>query len=713
MTSDTAHGTTDATGIASAFADEVVTHAYTKLLSVPCIEGPVALITLDNGFDHTKPNSFGPAGLLAFDKALDEAFAANPAAIAVTGKPFIFAAGADLKGVPAVTRREQGVELGTLGHNVFRRLRDTTIPTFAFVNGLALGGGLEVGLHTHYRTVADNVPALGLPETMLGLVPGWGGTQLLPNIVGPDNAVTLILENPLNNGRTIKAKQAEALGYADVVLASADFLEQSLAWASKVLAGEIVPARPEIDRGAGWDAAMARAKALVAGKTRGFSPAAERAIELLELARTTDISDPESLSKGFDAETEALADLLMSDELRAGLYAFDLVNKRAKRPAGAPDKSLARKISGVGIVGAGLMASQLALLFVRQLKVPVILTDIDQDRIDKGVGYVHTEIDKLQGKGRLSPDAANRLKALVTGSLDKAAFAKTDFVIEAVFENMDVKKQVFSELEQHVTPETILATNTSSLSITEMASGLQHPERVVGFHFFNPVAVLPLLEVIRGEKTDDATLATAFATAKSLKKSAVLCGDKPGFVFNRLVTRTLGEVMTAVDEGTPFEVADNAVGALGMPMSPFTLLALVGPAVALHTGETLQAAYPDRFVSSPGLEALVEARKPGVWSYADGQQVVDPEVAALWPQGDSPSTAEEVLERTRRAFAEEIAIMLDEGVVAAPEDIDLCLILGGGFAFWNGGITPYLDRTGTSEAVNGKRFLAPGVADVA
>ena len=713
MTSDTAHGATDATGIASAFADEVVTHAYTKLLSVPGIEGPVALITLDNGFDHTKPNSFGPAGLLAFDKALDEAFAANPAAIAVTGKPFIFAAGADLKGVPAVTRREQGVELGTLGHNVFRRLRDTTIPTFAFVNGLALGGGLEVGLHTHYRTVADNVPALGLPETMLGLVPGWGGTQLLPNIVGPDNAVTLILENPLNNGRTIKAKQAEALGYADVVLASADFLEQSLAWASKVLAGEIVPARPEIDRGAGWDAAMARAKALVAGKTRGFSPAAERAIELLELARTTDISDPESLSKGFDAETEALADLLMSDELRAGLYAFDLVNKRAKRPAGAPDKSLARKISGVGIVGAGLMASQLALLFVRQLKVPVILTDIDQDRIDKGVGYVHTEIDKLQGKGRLSPDAANRLKALVTGSLDKAAFAKTDFVIEAVFENMDVKKQVFGELEQHVTPETILATNTSSLSSTEMASGLQHPERVVGFHFFNPVAVLPLLEVIRGEKTDDATLATAFATAKSLKKSAVLCGDKPGFVFNRLVTRTLGEVMTAVDEGTPFEVADNAVGALGMPMSPFTLLALVGPAVALHTGETLQAAYPDRFVSSPGLEALVEARKPGVWSYADGQQVVDPEVAALWPQGDSPSTAEEVLERTRRAFAEEIAIMLDEGVVAAPEDIDLCLILGGGFAFWNGGITPYLDRTGTSEAVNGKRFLAPGVADVA
>ncbi|QBJ98282.1 3-hydroxyacyl-CoA dehydrogenase [Rhodococcus sp. ABRD24] len=710
---DIANGASEATGIiGAAFADEIVTNAHTKLVSVPGIEGPVALITLDNGFDHTKPNSFGPAGLLAFDKALDEAFAANPAAIAVTGKPFIFAAGADLKGVPSITTREQGVELGQLGHRVFRRLRESSVPTFAFVNGVALGGGLEVGLHCHYRTFADNVGALGLPEAMLGLVPGWGGTQLLPNLIGPSNAVTVAIENPLNNGKVINSKKALELGIADVVLGSADFIEQSLAWAAQVIAGDITPARPEIDRGAGWDEAIARAKAIVDGKTKNNAPGAVRTVELLELARTTDLTDPKSLDAGFAAEDNALADLLMTDELRAGLYAFDLVNKRAKRPAGAPDKSLARKITGVGIVGAGLMASQLAMLFVKQLKVPVILTDIDSERIDKGVGYVHGEIDKLLAKGRLSPDGANRLKALVTGSLDKAAFAKTDFVIEAVFENMDVKKKVFAELEEHISPETVLATNTSSLSITEMAAGLEHPERVVGFHFFNPVAVLPLLEVVKGEKTDDATLATAFATAKALRKSAVGSADLPGFVFNRLLIRALGEVMNAVDEGTPFDVADNAIAELGMPMTPFTLLALVGPAIALHTGETLNAAYPERFKPSPGLEAIVEARKPGVWTWTDKGQVVDPEVAALWHQGDNPSTSEEVLERTRRAFAEEIRIMLEEGVVAAPEDIDLCLILGGGFGFWNGGITPYLDRTGTSEAVNGKTFLAKGVASV-
>ncbi|WP_149359794.1 3-hydroxyacyl-CoA dehydrogenase NAD-binding domain-containing protein [Lolliginicoccus suaedae] len=701
------------TDLASAFSDEVVTHAYTTLIDVPGVSGKVALVTLDNGFDHTKPSTFGPTGLAELDAALDTAFDASPTAIAITGKPFIFAVGADLKGVPTITDRDLALEMGQLGHKVFKRLRDSSVPTFAFVNGAVMGGGLEVSLACHYRTVSRSAAAIALPECFLGLVPGWGGTQLLPNIIGPANAVTVILENALSNNKMLKPEQAAKLGIFDEVLDSADFIEQSLRWAAAVINGETAPERPEIDRGQGWDDALARATKLVDAKTKGFAPGPARALELLALAKDTDINDPDSLAKGFAAEDEALADLIMSDELRAGLYAFDLVQRRAKRPAGAPDKSLARPVTGVGIIGAGLMASQLALLFARQLKVPVIMTDIDQERIDKGLDYVHGEIDKLQGKGRLSPDAANRLKALVTGSLDKAAFARTNFVIEAVFENLDLKKKIFAELEDHIAEDTILATNTSSLSITKMAADLKRPERVVGFHFFNPVAVLPLLEIIRGEKTDDVTLATAFATAKSLKKSAVLVADLPGFVFNRLLIRTLGEVMNSVDEGTPFEVADVAITELGMPMKPFALLGLVGPAVALHTGETLSEYAPDRFKDSPGLRAIVDAGLKSIWANDEnGKQAVDPKVAELWTQGDNPSTAEQVLERTRRAFAEEVQLMLDEGVVAAAQDIDLCMILGGGFAFWNGGITPYLDRTGTSEAVNGKRFLEPGVASV-
>ncbi|WP_103339495.1 3-hydroxyacyl-CoA dehydrogenase NAD-binding domain-containing protein [Amycolatopsis sp. CA-126428] len=691
----------------AAFPDEVVTEAKTRLVKVPGLEKPVALITLDNGHDHTRPNTFGPQGLVSLNTALDKAFEAEPAAIAVTGKPFIFAVGADLSGVESVSDPELAREIAQTGHDVFRRLTESSIPTFGFVNGAVMGGGLELALSCHYRTLSENTAAIAFPEVFLGLFPGWGGTQLLPNLIGADAAVTVIIENALAQNKMLNVKQAAELGIVDAVFGSADYLEQSLLWLARVVNGEITPDRREIDRGSAWDAAIARAKSIVDGRTHGASPGATKAVELLELAREND------LDRGYAAETDGLAELLMSDVLRAGLYSFNLVNKRAKRPAGAPDKSLARKVNKVGIVGAGLMASQLALLFVRRLKVPVVLTDVDQERVDKGVGYVHAEIDKLLGKKRLSPDAANRLKALVTGSLDKAAFADADFVIEAVFEELGVKQQVFAELEQHVKPEAILATNTSSLSITAMASKLQHPERVVGFHFFNPVAVLPLLEIVRGEQTDDAALATAFSVGKQLKKSSVLVKDASAFVVNRLLLRFLGEVLVTVDEGTPFEVADKALEPLGLPMTPLTLMQLVGPAIALHVGETLHESFPDRFTVSGNLAKFVKAGKKGVWIWDDrGNASVDPEVAELWTQGDQPATSEQVRERALSAIAEEIRIMLDEGVVAEAQDIDLCLILGAGWPFWNGGITPYLDRSGVSERVNGKPFLAPGVASV-
>ncbi|WP_158891863.1 3-hydroxyacyl-CoA dehydrogenase NAD-binding domain-containing protein [Amycolatopsis anabasis] len=691
----------------AAFPDEVVTKAVTRLISVPGLDKQVALITLDDGHDHTRPSTFGPQGLVSLNAALDEAFAAEPAAIAVTGKPFIFAVGADLSGVEQISDPELATQIAQTGHDVFRRLTESKIPTFGFVNGAVMGGGLELALSCHYRTLSENTAAIALPEVFLGLFPGWGGTQLLPNLIGPDAAVTVIFENALNQNKMLKPAQAAELGIVDEVFGSADYLEQSLLWLAKVVRGEITPERKEIDRGAGWDAAVARAKSIVDGKTKGASPGAAKAVELLELARAND------LDAGYAAETTALAEILMTDTLRAGLYSFNLVNKRAKRPAGAPDKSLARKVNKVGIVGAGLMASQLALLFVRRLKVPVVLTDIDQARVDKGVSYVHGEIDKLLGKKRLSPDEGNRLKALVSGSLDKAAFADADFVIEAVFEELGVKQQVFAEVEEHVSPEAILATNTSSLSITEMAAKLKHPERVVGFHFFNPVAVLPLLEIVRGERTDDASLATAFAVGKQLKKSSVLVKDAPAFVVNRLLTRFLGEVLASVDEGTPFEVADRALNPLGLPMSPLTLLQLVGPAVALHVAETMHAAFPDRFGVSENLAKFVKAGKTAVWAYDDkGNASVDPEVAELWQRGDRPSTEEQVRDRALTALAQEVRIMLDEGVVAEAQDIDLCLILGAGWPFWLGGITPFLDRTGVSEQTNGKPFLAPGVASV-
>jgi 3-hydroxyacyl-CoA dehydrogenase/enoyl-CoA hydratase/carnithine racemase len=694
------------------FPDEVITIAMARDIALPGDVGTFVLITLDNGFDHTKPNTFGPATLSGLAGVLSStrarAQAGEIVGVGVTGKPFIFAVGADLTGIHKVTTRDQALAISQLGHKTFEQLRTLPVPTFAFVNGAAMGGGVEIALSATYRTISAGASAVAMPECFLGLVPAWGGCYMLPNLIGAELALKLIIENPLNTNRMLKGPQAFELGIADVMFEPATFLEDSLSWAADVITGRTVVDRHEIDRDAtAWEAAITAARRLVKAKTGGAAPAPLRALELVSAARTA------TREEGYAAEDNTEADLLMGDELRSSLYAFDLVQKRAKRPAGAPDRSLARPVTKVGIAGAGLMASQLAMLFAQRLEVPIVMTDLDQARVDKGVGYVHAEVDKLLGKGRISPDRANRLKALVTGSTSKQDFADADFVIEAVFEQIKIKKQVFAELEAVVGVDAVLATNTSSLSITEMAADLKHPQRVVGFHFFNPVAVMPLLEIIRGTATDDATLATAFATGRRLKKTTILAKDSPSFVANRILGRFMGEVGRIVDEGTPMGVADAAFAGVA-PMPPFVLLGMVGPAVALHNNESLHDAFPQRFYVPEGLRRLVAAGKPGFYLYPEGKPVPDPEVVALMQTPASPVLldAGQVREQVLWALAQEAQLMLDEGVVAAAMDIDLAMITGAGFAFWNGGLTPLLDRTGISEKVNGRRFLPPGVASV-
>ncbi len=696
----------------TAFESEVVTRSIVQDVTLPGGAGTLALVTLDNGFDHTKPNTFGPATLVQLQAVVDglhaRAEAGEIAAVGITGKPFIFAVGADLTGVPHVSQREQAVEIARAGHRAFASIMDLPVPTFGFVNGAAMGGGVEIALACDYRTISGGVPAVALPECFLGLVPGWGGCYLLPRLLGAPKALKVIIENPLSMNRMLKGVEAYQLGIADAIFEPADFLEDSLRWAADVVSGQVTITRPDRTQDAAeWDAACDAAGKLADAKTARRSPAPYRAIDLVRAARTSSRDD------AFAAEDAALGDLLMGDELRAGLYAFDLVQRRAKRPAGAPDRALARKVTKVGIVGAGLMASQLAMLFARSLGVPVVMTDLDADRVAKGVGYVHGEVDGLLAKGRIGQDKANFLKGLVTGSTSKDGFADADFVIEAVFEEMAVKQQVFAEVEAVVSSECVLATNTSSLSITQMASGLEHPERVVGFHFFNPVAVMPLLEIIPGEKTDDATLATAFATGKGLKKTTILVKDSASFITNRLLGRFMGEFSRIVDEGTPVQVADRAVAGLA-PMPPFVLMGLVGPAIALHNSQTLVRAFGDRFYASPSLEAMVAARKPGYYTVVDGMQVPDPEVLAMQVTPEHPVelTVPQVRERVLSAIADEVARMLDEKVAQAPMDIDLAMITGAGFQFWNGGIIPLLDREGISQKVVGHRFLPPGVASV-
>ena len=689
--------------------EEVITQSLVRDVDLTPFgfKGSLALITLDNGLDHTRPNTLGPQSLMALDAAITDAAARTPAAIAIIGKPFIFAAGADLSGLAFLNTREQAVAIGKLGHDVFRRLDEIGIPTFAFVNGLALGGGLEIALHCNYRTLATTA-FTALPEVFLGLVPGWGGATILPKLIGPERAVQVIIGNSLNNNTMMKAKDALALGVVDAIYEPADFLEKSVSFAARILNGAQKIERKDYSADPAWDAALSAGRSTALKKYGGAEMASPtKALELIKAAKTN------SRGAGFDAEDQALADLTMSDPLRASLYAFNVIQKKRKKVEGAPKPALARKVARVGVVGAGLMASQLALLLLRNLKCPVVMTDIDQARADKGVAWVKAELTKLVEKKRMSAESAARLALLISGSADQSVFAGCDFVIEAIFEELTLKQELFKKLEKIVGPECVLATNTSSLSVQAMSEGLEHPERVVGFHFFNPVAVMPLLEIARTTHPDDATTATAVSIGKELKKTMIICKDAPGFVVNRLLTRFMGEITDAVDEGTDPQVADNAMRSIGFPMSPFELLGLVGPGVAVHVAETLHANLGPRYRISPTMQAMV---KEGVKTFYlkndDGTFSANPAALALVHKGDAPSTAEQVRLRALKALAEEARMMLDEGVVSSPAEIDLCMLMGAGWPMHLGGILPYLDREGISDSVCGQRFHAPGIASL-
>ena len=690
--------------------EEVVTQALVRDVDLSAFgaQGTLALITLVNGHDHNRPNTFGPQSLMALDAAITEATSRKPAAIAITGKPFIFAAGADLSALSFISNREQSLAIGKLGHDVFRRLGESSIPTFAFINGLALGGGLEVGLHCQFRTLATTA-FTALPEVFLGLVPGWGGATILPKLIGPERAVQVIMLNSLNNNTMMKAKDAFKLGVVDALFEPSDFLERSIAFAANVLNGTTTIERKDYSQDPAWDSALATGKAAALKKYGGAEIASPfKALELIAAAKSNTVGE------GFDAEDVALADLTMSDPLRASLYAFNVIQKKRKKVEGAPKPALARKVSKVGVVGAGLMASQLALLLLRNLKCPIVMTDIDQERADKGVAWVKNELTKLVEKKRMSAESAGRLSLLISGSADQGVYAGCDFIIEAIFEELSLKQELFKKLEAIISPECVLATNTSSLSVERMSEGLKNPERVVGFHFFNPVAVMPLLEVARTSATDDATTATAIAVGKELKKTMIICKDAPGFVVNRLLTRFMGEITDAVDEGTAPDVADNAMRSIGFPMSPFQLLDLVGPGVALHVSETLNANLGDRYRISPTMQSMV---KEGVRNFyiknEDGSVGANPAAIALIHKGDSPSTAEQVRNRALTALAVEARMMLDEGVVSTAAEIDLCMLMGAGWPMHLGGILPYLDREGISEAACGQRFHPKGVASLA
>jgi len=617
-----------------------------KLNRVDTRLGPLALVTMDNNADHTKPTVFGRSAFESAVGVVEQLERGGWIAMVLTGKPYIFAAGADIDEFPKLRDHEEAIAGSRAGHELFGRIRALPFPTVAAINGVCLGGGLEIALHCSARTISTAVRHVGCPEVFLGILPGWGGTQLIPRLVGAESAIRVIVSNPLRQNRLLDARKAFELGLADRLLEPVEFVDESIAYALELVESPLQRSEPEHGD---LETTMRRARAQADDAVHGATRAPYAALDLIELA-----SGGASLEDGLSAEAEAIADLMLSPQTRRSLYAYDVVERRVKKGVGIPDVP-PRRLEKIGIVGAGLMATQLATLFLKRLGVPLVIRDLDRETVDRAVASIQEELGD-----RWCP---------VTGTTDVADFAGCDLVLEAVFEEMSIKQQVFDELRAVVGPECILATNTSSLSVAEIGAD-------VGLHFFNPVALMPLVELVRTDATTDETLATAWDLTKKLRKRAVVVGDAPAFVVNRVLTRMTSVLMDALEHGNTVEETDEAILRLGLPMAPSVLLAMVGPRVANHVLVTLHDAYPDRFPLSPTLANFAEG----------SEEIVVSE--------ESPRTVEELTHDVLEAIADEIDHLLDEGVVAEPADVDACLILGAGWPFFLGGVTPYLRDEG-------------------
>jgi 3-hydroxyacyl-CoA dehydrogenase/enoyl-CoA hydratase/carnithine racemase len=657
-----------------------VTDTVFHLNAVASPVGQIALVTIDNGEDYRKPTTLGRSAFESAVRLIDQLESGEWSAMVLTGKPFVFCVGADIDEFTKVPSPETALEGTRAGHELFGRIRALPFPTVAAINGAALGGGLELALHCDVRTIASNVRHVGFPEVFLSIIPAWGGTQLAPRLIGPEAAVKLIVLNPLRQNKLLGAQEAFELGLADHLLEPVEFVDESLQIAVDHVRnlGQTGPNgssdrpdrpdRPDRSDVPDWsdlETVMRKARSRVDDAVHGATRAPYVALDLIEGARDWPIEE------GYAAEEKAMSELLLSPQAQASAYAFTVVERRMKKGAGLPDVK-PRRIQKVGIVGAGLMATQLATLFLRRLEVPIVLRDIEQSRVDDALATIRDEV-------------ANKkpfLATIVSGGTGWDQFEGCDLVLEAVFEELEVKQQVFAEVRK-VAPDAILATNTSSLSVEEMGAN-------VGLHFFNPVAVMPLVEIVRTPQTTDESLVTAFEVVKKLKKRGVLVSDSPGFVVNRVLTRLTRVLLDALENGNTVEETDEAMLSLGMPMAPSVVLQMVGPRVANHVLETMNAAFPDRFPLSPTLA-----------SYAEGSD-------AIVHTGDARRTVDEIRTDVLEAVADEVRHLLDEGVVETAADVDACLILGAGYPFFLGGITKHLDQTGISERIVGSTLAEYG-----
>ena len=642
----------------------------------------IGVLTLTN-HDDRRPATLGPLGLARLGEALDgiAARTGDLAALVVTGNGKTFCAGANLDTLAGPRHFGDALQLAQEGHRVLSKLSNLGIPTIAAINGTALGGGLELALHCTHRVSQAGSIALGLPEIGLGLVPGWGGATLLPRLIGIESALRVMVDNAIA-GKTLTPQVALELGIVDSVAQNA--VEGAFALVDSLTS--LGTSRPTLNNsGAGplIDATIDRYASRVGNPIDA----------LTHLRRILHHSIDSTQSESFEAEDAALADLMTTVEFRNRLYAFRITSAAHKTPASTPDAT-PHEIRRVGVVGAGLMASQIALAFAEIKDRTVIMTDVSQGKLDAARDRIGGWLGARVAKGTLSADAQSDILSRISTTLALSDFAECDLVIEAVFEDLAVKKDVLTAVESVVRAECIIASNTSSLSIEAMSSFATHPDRIAGIHFFNPIAALKLVEVVRNNSQSDRTLATAVSVAQSLRKPPVILADQAGFVVNRLLSTVLGASLRLVESGVPLVDISTALEPLRLPMTPFALIDLIGRTVSLSMLQSLYTSAPDRFFVGDAMRAV--SISPSSESVGDDLTAV---VSASRTLGQN-----EIHDSVVDALVREVSVMIEAQVVRDIRDIDLCMINGAGWPAAIGGLTPYLDDCGASERVTGKLF---------
>jgi 3-hydroxyacyl-CoA dehydrogenase / enoyl-CoA hydratase / 3-hydroxybutyryl-CoA epimerase len=632
--------------------------------------------------------------------------------VLLSGKPGSFIAGADIDAIGGIRDAAEVHRLVRRGQDAYHRLASLPCPTVAAIDGVCLGGGTELALTCDTRVASEERTQIGLPETMLGIFPAWGGTTRLPHLVGLPGALDLIL-----SGRALDARRAEKMGLIARAVPAAWLVESA---ERRLVEIAKRPARRRRDRyrAKGFGAWMldgtvpgralvfSQARKSVLARTGGHYPAPLAAIDVLE--RTYG----RPLVQGFAAEADAVAPLVVGPVCKNLVRIFRL-SEDAKRANVVADPGIKpASVRHMTLVGAGVMGAGIAELASRQ-GITVRMREVKPEALQNGLRVIRTVIDERNRRKRASAHERDGQMARVLPTLDLSGMAHSDLALEAVVEDLDVKRRVFAELEVRMPAGALLASNTSSLSIDALAAGLLHPDRFVGFHFFNPVHRMPLLEVVRGERTSDAALVSAVALARRLGKTPVVVKDSPGFVVNRVLMPYLREALHMLEEGYAVADLDRSMRRFGMPMGPFEVVDEVGLDVAHKVAGVLTAAFPDRMQPSASLEKLLAAgrlgRKNGRGFYRHQGRRRTPDRSARGLLGLShvrrPVSVDALSERMVLAMVNEAARCVEEGIVAGPDQVDLAMIFGAGFPPWRGGVLRHADAIGLGVIVDRLRSL--------